>query len=341
MVRARKTRLADVAARAGVSRTTASYILNGRSGEMRLSDDAVARVRAAAVELDYRPNRAARSLRTSQTRTVGLVSDSVASGHFASRMLTGASAAARESDHVLLIGETDGDPLVERLLVEQMLDQGVDGIVYATLRHREVAVPAALRQTRTVLLNCADPASGLPAVVPDEHGGGRRAADLVAGVAGPVVVVGDDHEQGTHAGAMRLAGLEEQLAARGREVADVLRCDWSVAGAREAVTSWWGTGVRNGALVCMNDRVAMGVYQALTAREAAIPGAFAVVSFDGSELATWLTPALTSVALPFAELGATAVRLLLDPPPGASRTVRLEMPVVHGGSVPASAAVTR
>jgi len=336
----RKARLADVAARAGVSRTTASYILNGRSAEMRISSDAVARVREAVVDLGYRPNRTARSLRTAQTRTIGLVSDTVASGHFASRMLTGASAAARESDYFLLIGETDGDPLVERLLVEQMLDQGVDGIVYATLRHREVAVPPALAQSRAVLLNCVDPASGLPAVVPDEVGGGRTAADLVGASRGPVVVVGDEGEQGSHAGAMRLAGIEERLGELGRAVDDVVRCDWSVPAAREAMGCWWSRGTAPGALVCMNDRVAMGVYQALGACGVDIPSGVAVVSFDGSELAQWLTPTLTTVGLPFTDLGAAAVRALLDPAARGSGTLRLAMPVVHGESVPSGARLT-
>jgi LacI family transcriptional regulator len=341
MVRAtRKARLADVAARAGVSRTTASYILNGRSDEMRISSDAVDRVRAAVVDLGYRPNRTARSLRTARTGTVGLISDSVASGHFASRMLTGASAAARRSDHFLLIGETDGDPLVERMLVDQMLDQGVDGIVYATLRHREVRVPPALAQARAVLLNCTDPRSGLLAVVPDEHGGGRAAADLATRLDGPVVVVGDEHEQGTCAGAMRLAGLEDRLAEVGRTVADVVRCDWSVPAAREAVAGWWQPAACGGTLVCLNDRVALGAYQALAARGVRIPTDVAVVSFDGSDLAGWLTPTLTSVALPFVDLGAAAVDALLDPGRRPRPLLRLPMPVVHGGSVPAGARVT-
>ncbi|WP_299052425.1 substrate-binding domain-containing protein [uncultured Nocardioides sp.] len=329
-----------MAARAGVSRTTASYILNGRSAEMRISADAVDRVRSAVVDLGYRPNRTARSLRTARTGTVGLVSDSVASGHFASRMLTGASAAARESDLLLLVGETDGDPLVERLLVDQMLDQGVDGIVYATLRHREVSVPLALAQSRAVLLNCVDPASGLPAVVPDEVGGGRSAADLVARCAGPVVVVGDEAEQGSYAGAMRLAGLEERLGELGRTIADVVRCDWTVPAARDAVSCWWTPAARDGALVCLNDRVAMGAYQALAAHGAVVPDDVAVVSFDGSDLAGWLTPTLTSVALPFVALGARAVEVLLAPPGSHAPVTRLAMPVVRGGSVPAAAAVT-
>ena len=83
-------------------------------------------------ELDYRPNWSARTLRGSSTQTIGVISDFVASGDFASRLLSGASAAARRFDHVIVIGETLGNPEVERLLVEEMLDRQVDGILYAT-----------------------------------------------------------------------------------------------------------------------------------------------------------------------------------------------------------------
>src|SRR4029078_10092249 len=90
--------------------TTASYILNGRSVEMRISSDATKRVQKAAAELQYRPNRNARGLRTATTATIGVISDHVASGAYASRMLTGAFTAARACNHLLVVGETEGDP---------------------------------------------------------------------------------------------------------------------------------------------------------------------------------------------------------------------------------------
>ena len=106
--------LADVAAEAGVSTTTASYILNGRADEMRIAPATVAKVRAAVADLGYRPNRSARSLRTRRTATVGLVSDQIAGEQYGSSMLTGASLAARELDHLVVMGESGGDPELEQ-----------------------------------------------------------------------------------------------------------------------------------------------------------------------------------------------------------------------------------
>ncbi|MEP7092091.1 MAG: LacI family DNA-binding transcriptional regulator, partial [Nocardioidaceae bacterium] len=188
----RRTTLADVAARAGVSVTTASYIMNRRSAEMRISADAVGRVQAAADALSYRPNRSARNLRSASTATVGVISDRVASGPFASQMLTGIAAAARQEKHLVVIGESDGDPATEAALIEEMLERQVDGIVYATFMSSVVAVPEILLDERVVLLNCRDGDGRLPAVVPDDHAGGRTAATalLEAGRGGAIHLVG-------------------------------------------------------------------------------------------------------------------------------------------------------
>ena len=216
----RRSTLSDVAVKAGVSVTTASYILNGRSVEMRISQDATKRVQTAAAELQYRPNRNARGLRTATTATIGVISDHVASGSYASRMLTGAFTAARASNHLLVIGETEGDPDVERRLIGEMLDRQVDGVLYTTLATSEVPVPPLLADHRLVMLNCLDVAGKAPAVVPDELEGGRTAADVLiaAGREGQVRVVGQDTDPRAIAGPLRLQGVRERLAEVGVEL---------------------------------------------------------------------------------------------------------------------------
>src|SRR5438094_10049508 len=126
----RRVTLADVAQRAGLSTTAASRVLNGREGT-RLSDDARKRVLAAAKELGYRPNPAARSLRLNKTATIALISDTVVTTRFAGAMIRGALNAARERDHVVLITETQGDPDIERDAIAAMLHRQGGGVIYA------------------------------------------------------------------------------------------------------------------------------------------------------------------------------------------------------------------
>jgi LacI family transcriptional regulator len=122
-------------------------------------------------------------------------------------------------------------------------------------------------------------------------------------------------------------------------VADRVSCTWDVAPAYDAVSAWLSTGGRASGLVCMNDRIAMGAYQALAHAGLSVPHDVSVVSFDNSELATWLRPRLTSVSLPYAEMGAIAVDVLLHPDGATSGITRVPMPLGRGGSI--RAAVTR
>jgi LacI family transcriptional regulator len=104
------------------------------------------------------------------------------------------------------------------------------------------------------------------------------------------------------------------------------------------VAAWLREGHLPGGLICLNDRIAMGTYQALAERGLRIPDDVGVVSFDGSELATWLRPQLASVALPFAAMGRAAVEILLTPSYDGPRDVRMPMTLEPGGSLPACGA---
>lgn len=335
MRRFKKAKLTDVAQRAGVSVTTASYILNGRSSQMRISAATEQRVQAAMDDLEYRPNWSARTLRGSSTQTIGVISDFVASGDFASRLLSGASAAARLCDHVIVIGETLGNPEVERLLVEEMLDRQVDGILYATVAASTVELPDTLRKGRTVLLNCVDPEIDLPVVVPDDVAGGRLAAEqlLAADVVSAVFVVGEDPTPESTAGRDRMDGITGALNGAGATLAGVVACAWDVEPAFLAVSAWLDTGARPSALICLNDRIALGAYQALAEHQLRVPEDVAVISFDGSDLASWLRPKLTSVGLPFADMGTRAVDILMDPGWRTAGVTRLPPVLQPGASV--------
>jgi LacI family transcriptional regulator len=324
--------LRDVAQRAGVSPTTASFVLAGRE-DMRISEAARLRVRRAAADLRYRPNLTARSLRTKVTRTVALVSDTIAAGPYGGAMVRGALSAAAENEHLLFVTETGGDPELETRLAEDLLGRQVDGFAYASTATRLVTPPAALADHPLVLLNCAAGDAGPPAVLPDERAAGRDAARVLLdrGHRDGIVVLGEI-PPGLYAAHERLAGIEEALAAAGTGIAGVLECVWWPQPARDALGHALAHRPAPQALICLNDRVALGAYQAAHEAGLSIPDQLSVVSFDDSDLAGWLRPELTSIAVPHYELGRCAVRLLLAAD-RATRTVLVPMPVRERGSV--------
>jgi LacI family transcriptional regulator len=145
--------LADVARQAGVSQTAASFVLSGRSRDMRISAEVEDRVLRAVRETGYRPNIVSRSLRTGTTHTIALVSDAVSTTPFAGHLIWGAIDAAREQGRLLFIAETEGDPELEQQLIEAMHDRRVNGIVLASMYTRKVTPPKALLDGPAVLLN--------------------------------------------------------------------------------------------------------------------------------------------------------------------------------------------
>ena len=302
----------DVANRAGVSRTTASFVLAGRR-DMRISVDAKQRVLRAARELDYRPNVMARGLRTRLTDTIGLISDTLATEPFAGHVISGVLATALRHQHLLFIGETNGDRTVEERLVHDMIDRGVDGFLYAAMFTQQVRPPAALKGHPLVLVNCVNSGATTSAVVPDERLAGRAAVEalLVVGHTDGIYLAGTPAAN-VFAARERLAGIEEALDERALRLGGRIACDWWPEPAYVAVAKALSGAARPTALVCLNDRIAFGAYQALQEAGLRVPDDVSVVSFDDSELAAWMRPAVTSVALPHVELGRRAVELLLD-----------------------------
>lgn len=330
----RRVTLGDVAREAGVSSTTVSYVINGRGPQMRIAPETEAKVRRAIVDLGFRPSHLARNLRTKQTKTIGVIADQVASGGYSSQLLLGASTAAAEHGYLLMIAEGGtGDDL--GWLVEEFHDRHVDFTLVATVVTRELDLPPGLDPARTVFLNCVDPRRSVPAVLPDEYGAGALAAEtvLAAGVRGDVWVVGDHSIDSALAGPQRVAGLTDRLARDGIGRPGIVPCPWDVREARDAVGRWLAMEPSVRCIVALNDRIAFGVYQALWDAGLGVPGDVSVISFDGSDLASWLRPSLTSVEIPYLEMGAAAVRVLLDPQHAKGAVHQIPMQLRAGSSV--------
>lgn len=329
--------MTDVARLAGVSQTAASFVLSGRGAEMRISAEAQSRVLQAARETGYRPNKLSRSLRTGTSQTIGFVSDTVATTPYAGHIIWGALDAARERDSLLFIAETEGDAELEQELIDALHDRGVDGIVLASMYTRKVDVPASLAGSRAVLLNALPSTpSKTPCVVPDELEAGRTVAQtfLKAGHRDGICLVGaappDQAPEGSLAALQRLQGIVETLQEAGAEILGAIPCtDWQPEHGYQATLKLLDRAKPSG-LICFNDRLAFGAYQAISERRLRVPSDVSVISFDDDQVASWLRPQLTTVALPHYELGREAVNALLDmasapPADTAPRLIPMEL----------------
>ncbi len=343
MLEHKRVTLADVARAAGVSRTTASLVLSDRGPELRISEAAQQRVRQVATELGYRPNVVSIDLRTGSSRTIGFISDTVATSQLAGDMIKGALDRAHSHGYMLFIGETEGDAAEEDRLIDAMLDRQVDGVIVASMFTRERSLPAAAARHPVVLLNAlSDPPGAAPSVIPDEYRAGREAIRLLLDAghervhligAGPSVT---RVPPATVAGQERLLGILDELSTAGLRPASGRVCKvWLPQDGWAATRDLIESGTRGGALITFNDRLAFGAYQALQEAGLRVPDDFSIVSFDDHQIAGWLHPALTTFAIPHRELGRRAVDMLLEmnggsPPRGVER---IRMPAKIRGSL--------
>ncbi|GEN81411.1 LacI family DNA-binding transcriptional regulator [Actinotalea fermentans] len=335
--------LADVALAAGVSSTTASLVLSGRGDELRISDTVQHRVREVSESLGYRPNILSVGLRRGSSLALGFVSDTVATSQLAGDLIKGALEAAHERGLMLFIAESEGDPKVERRLLNALLDRQVDGVVLASMFTQTRRLPSGLDHGPAVLLNALprEPHPTIPSVVPDELEAGRAAARLLLEAGHRSIhLVGagprrEDTPPGTVAGRERLQGILEVLADAGLEpTSGYLHEDWLPQHGWAATQRILAADGAGSAIITFNDRLAFGAYQALHEAGLRVPQDMSLVSFDDAPVAEWLRPGLTTFAIPHYDLGHRAVELLLetiaarrDGGPAPAGVHRLPMPL--------------
>lgn len=305
----------DVAREAGVSVSTVSLVLSGR-GDGRISPVVATRVRAAAAMMQYVPNLLAKGLRTRQTHTIGLLSDSVASTPFAGTMLAAAQREAWESGYLLLLIDTAGSPEMEAPAAQALMQRNVEGLIYASMYHRNVELPEIPSTVPLVVLD------GRPTdedradwIVPDEEGGARAAVQALID-AGHRRIAFCNNAENIPAAASRLIGYRDTLHDAGIEYDSALVIDASTSAADAgaiAVHELLSRAEPPTAIFCFSDRIALGAYRAAAERGIVVPSELSIVGFDNQEFVVdAFLPGLTTVALPHEYMGKWAARRLIE-----------------------------
>ena len=303
----------DVAELAGVSRTAVSFVLNNRP-DVKIPPQTQERIRAAAKKLGYRPNAIARGLRTQRTQTIGFISDEIGTTPFAGQILQGAQELAWQHKMLLLSIDTGRKEGLKEAGVNALLERQVDGIIYATMYHREAYPPRQIREVPTVLLDCFVGDRSLPSVVPDEVNGGYTATNYLLQKGHRRIGFANDAST-VPAVIGRLAGFKRALAEYEVPFDERLveRGMSTPLGGYEATMGLMKSAKPPTAIFYFNDRMAMGGYRAMRELNLSIPNDVAIIGFDNQQLiAADLDPPLTTMALPHYEMGQWAVKHLLS-----------------------------
>ncbi|MCC6613802.1 MAG: LacI family DNA-binding transcriptional regulator [Anaerolineae bacterium] len=313
-MRKKRPTMGDVARLSGVSQTTVSFVINN-TPNTNISKKTRAAVLKAVKQLGYTPNAMAIGLRTSQSRVIGLVTDEIATTPFAGKIVQGAQDAAREEQRLLILMNSGKDASVEDEEIDTLLGRQVDGVIFATMRHRIIEPSHLLYQIPAVLLNCRDVDSTLPSVIPDEYLGGYQATEALLQSNHRCIGMINTSEN-VPASQLREQGFRQALADHGipLEESMIVYGEDGIAktgydGAKVLLSRY----ERMTALFCFNDRVAMGAYDALRQLHKRIPQDVAVIGFDNYEvISANLHPQLTTMQLPHYEMGRWAVETVLN-----------------------------
>lgn len=333
--RKRRVTMRDVAKLAGVSQPTVSFVLNDRR-DIAVAEGTRRRVREAAAHLEFRPNRAAQSLRSNRSYTVGVVTDGIVSQPYAGRIVQGIQNTVQPADYICMVIDTTDDPAQGDSAVANLLAQGVEGIVYASLAPRPIHTSRRLWGTRTLCVNCwpEDGGTAETVIIGDEYAGGHAAAAAVfeRGHRDAAFLGGkaDDYARGE-----RRRGFQDAAHAAGLDPNGLIQVDgqYSIGSGYDLTTMIFADRAPT-ALVCGNDRMAIGALLALHSLGLECPGDVSIVGYDDQpDVADQVRPRFTTVALPHLQMGVAAGQLLLDPPAEPPARVVLPCPLIERESL--------
>lgn len=316
--RSPRVTLVDVALAAGVDKAVVSRVVNHDPG-LVIRPDTRARVEAAVAVLGYRPNPAARSLRTAKTGTIGLVIPSFANPVYA-EIISGAENAALASGHVLVTGSTSGVPSAAEYL--DLLGHGrVDGLLIAG------GAPSAEEQRILggldlpwLLVNRRDRRGHRYLILDDAYSAETAVAHLAGLGHTRIAHIGGPRSADT--ALRRLQGYERAMQDLGLAIQPpwIQTCDYTMQGGATAVAALMTGAQRPTAIYVANVAAAVGALHQLSAMDLAVPEEVSVVATHDAEIASYVMPALTTVRMPLRQLGSRAVELLL----GSSRDAVIE-----------------
>lgn len=309
MGRTSKPTIYSIARELDVAPSTVSRALNPLSRH-RVGKDTAQRVLARAAEVGYEPNRAAVSLRTSRTATIGLVVPRL-TDQVVAVMSEAAEDTARQAGYQMVTTSTRDQSDREEQIVEFLRARDVDGFILATATREDVAITRlAADGVPFVLLNRS--AEGYPAVVADDELGGylatrhllARGHRRVGYIAGPLY---------TSTSASRGQGYRRAHEEAGLEVDEalVVESTYRPEGGMAAAAHLLGSREPPTAIFAVTDATAMGAMAVARDVGLTIPDDLAVIGYNDSEIAGLLPVPLSSVRLPLAEMGRRAVELLL------------------------------
>jgi LacI family transcriptional regulator len=303
----------DIARLAGVDASTVSRVLSGKGKSARIGDETAERIRAIALEHGYRPNLAARSLRTSRTHTLGLLVTDLSNPFFAT-IAAACEAEASAAGYGVIVATSGEKRDREQEYLSLLRSRPVDGLIMTPADRHPHETMALLLDEGFPLVFMDRRVHGIrcDGVVVDNRGAARRIISaLVAMGARTIAVAGGPRD--TWTGSERMQGFLEGIRDAGLSVIEDLieTGPYDIETGRRAAEKFMQSEAMPDAVVAANNHILLGVLEVLVKigkRAAHVP----VAAFDGVPFAGLLGRPVVIAEQPRREIGRLATRMLID-----------------------------
>lgn len=328
----------DVAALAGVAPSTVSYVIN--NGPRSVSRAAREQVLNAISRLGYHPSDVARSLRTQRTLTVGLVIPDITNPYYG-EIAQAVEEVAFQYGYTVILGHSSQRPERELRYSQVLRSKQVDGVIlHPVTPDLEPVYYLGRAGIHVVVLERIVP--GFACIIADEHHAGYVATRHLLGLGhrriACMALAGDSTSSVARAEGYRKALVEAGIHPNRSYQVD---CEYGYAAAEAGARRLLVTARRPTAVVAHNDLMAIGAMKAFAEAGLTIPADISVVGFDDIAAASYVQPALTTIAYPKRQMGQAAIEILLKLMKSKERTapevVKLGVELVVRGSTTAPA----
>lgn len=311
----------DVAILAGVSTATVSHVINGSK---KLSPETTERVLRAISQVNYKPNTLAKSLRVGQTRTIGVLVEDIR-GLPVAAIVSGISETLAKAGYKTILHDLH---LLEKLYnqyeqigvyrdrinegVSLLQDANVDGIIYVAMHDRHLDYLLEVRDTPLVFAYSHGADNDTYVTYSNRDSALELTRFLIQrGHTRIGVIAGHPHSYPT---GQRLQGIQMALQQAGLALPPeyIQYGDWESISGYERAGALLELPVPPTAIFAMNDLMAAGCIDRLQSAGLSVPGDIAVAGFDNREIASFLHPPLTTIALPTNEIGIRAALRIIE-----------------------------
>ena len=304
-----RVRLVDVAAHAGVSMKTVSNVVHRNP---HVSPAMRARVERSIDELGYRPNLTARRLATGRTGMLALALPEMDQPYYA-ELARHVAEIAPEFGYRVLMEQTLLSADAEHAVIGDSENGVVDGILLHSVRMSPAEISALPRDVPLVLLGESAPPAADHVMIDNVAAARAVIQHLVDAGRRRIAFLGTVVDELSDATAPRLRGYHEALDELGTAMGDrhVLLCaGYSVEASEAALSRALADGLQVDAVMCREDRFAVGALRALLRAGRRVPEDVAVVGWDDTQPARWAHPQLSSLSPDKRALARAALRLL-------------------------------